>query len=159
MPSDAINTSAKFYGSALGKVNAQIIGNSCAAMNLEMLEKYGRLDSAIFMGLGDGSLLELIGQRFEKLIVLEASDLLVTTARERFAGLSGLQLVNSYFEAYEPEEQGKVSCILGNHVLEHPASQLRQRRPDNDGATRRGLDHPSRGRQSASPWSAYHVQV
>lgn len=119
MSSNPINTSAQFYGTAIGKVNAQIIGNSCAAMNLEMLDKHGRFDSAVFMGLGDGSLLEQIGQKFGQLTVLEASDLLVKQAQVRFAGMRGVQIVKTYFEAYQPADDCKVSCILGNHVLEH----------------------------------------
>ncbi len=116
---DPINTSARFYGSALGKINAQVIGNSCAAINVELVRKYGRFDSAIFLGLGDGYLLEKIGPSFEKLIVLEASELLVAQAQCAFTGSRGIQIVQSYFETYEPADDNKVSCILGNHVLEH----------------------------------------
>lgn len=129
MNSDPINTSAQFYGSALGKVNAQIIGNSCAAMNLELVKKYGRFDSGIFMGLGDGSLLEKIGPTFEQLVVLEASEILVAQARLTYAGNRGIRIIQSYFEAYEPDAGRKVSCILGNHVLEHldePVQVLRK---------------------------------
>ena len=131
MDPNTINKSAQFYGSAIGMVNAQIIGNSCTAINLEMLEKHGSFDSAIFLGLGDGHLLENIGPRFKSLIVIEASDVLLTQARVRFSSLPALQLVNSYFEAYEPTPGQKVTCILGNHVLEHldePVSVLRKTR-------------------------------
>lgn len=129
MKSDEINASAKFYGTAIGKVNAQIIGSSCAAVNLEMLEKHGSFSSAVFMGLGDGSLLEQIGPRFSKITVLEASDYLVAQARRQFGGMRGLEIVSTYFEAYQPAPEQKVSCILGNHVLEHlddPVQVLRR---------------------------------
>lgn len=119
MSQNDINTSARFYGTAIGKVNAQVIGNSCAAMNLEMIEKYGTFDSAIFMGLGDGSLLEQIGPRFKALAVVEAADVLVLEARRRFAAMQNLQFVTSYFEAYAPASNRQGACILGNHVLEH----------------------------------------
>lgn len=129
MSSNPINASAQFYGSAIGKVNAQIIGNSCAAKNLEMLEKHGAFDTAIFMGLGDGSLLEQIGPKFAQLTVLEASDVLVAQARVNFAAKRNIQIVNTYFENFRPAENQKVSCILGNHVLEHlddPVDVLRK---------------------------------
>ena len=57
MKTDLINTSAQFYGTTIGKVNEQSIVNTCAMLNIEMVEKYSRFDSAIFMGLGEGSLL------------------------------------------------------------------------------------------------------
>jgi trans-aconitate methyltransferase len=129
MKTDPINTSAQFYGSTIGKVNEQSIVNTCAMLNIEMVEKHSRFDSAIFMGLGEGSLLERIGPRFEKIVVVEASDLLIAQAQKRFAGLRGMHLVNSYFEKYEPVRKHKVSCILGNHVLEHlndPVEVLRK---------------------------------
>ena len=131
MNSIPINVSAEFYGSTVGKVNAQIMGSSCEAINSEMLDKYGTLDSAVFMGLGDGSLLERIGPRFAKVTVVEASDVLVENARQRFAHLLGLQLINAYFEAFEVMSEEKVSCILGNHILEHvndPIEVLRKSR-------------------------------
>ena len=93
-------------------------------LNIEMVGKHSRFDSAIFMGLGEGSLLERIGPRFDEFVVVEASDLLITQAQKRFAGLGGMHLVNSYFENYEPLPKHKVSCILGNHVLEHLNDQV-----------------------------------
>jgi SAM-dependent methyltransferase len=129
MTANPINLSAQFYGSAIGKVNAQIMGNTCATLNIEMLEKYGHFDSAICMGLGDGTLVERIGPRFDKLTVVEASDLLVAQVRQRFVAIRGLQLVNAYFEDYQPTSEHKVSCILGNHILEHvndPVEVLRK---------------------------------
>ena len=129
MKTDLINTSAQFYGTTIGKVNEQSIVNTCAMLNIEMVEKYSRFDSAIFMGLGEGSLLERIGPRFDEIVVVEASDLLIAQAQKRFAGLGGVHLVNSYFENYETPPKHKVSCILGNHVLEHlndPVEVLRK---------------------------------
>src|ERR1017187_9677978 len=131
MSSTPINVSAAFYGSKIGKVNAQIMGSSCAAINREMLEKYGVFDSAVFMGLGDGALLERIGPRFTKVIVVEASNILVKEAQRRFTHLPGLHFVNAYFEAYHTKPQDRVSCILGNHILEHvddPIEVLRKSR-------------------------------
>jgi SAM-dependent methyltransferase len=129
MAPNPINVSATFYGSKIGKINAQIMGASCAAINRELLEKYGALDSAIFMGLGDGTLVERIAPRFQKATVVEGSDVLVEAARERFANLPGIKIVNSFFEAYKVKPEDRVSCILGNHVLEHvddPVHVLRQ---------------------------------
>lgn len=131
MNSTPINTSAHFYGTAVGKVNAQIIGNSCTAINREMLEKYGRYDSAIFLGIGDGLLLEQIGGKFTDLTVIEGSNVLVEQARTRFGAMRGLKLVASYFENFQLDSDQRVSCILGNHVLEHltdPVAVLRQTR-------------------------------
>jgi len=131
MDPNTINKSAEFYSSAIGMVNAQIIGNSCTAINLEMLEKHGRFDSAIFLGLGDGHLLESIGPRFASITVVEGSDQLITQGRGRFGALRGLNLINAYFEAYEPQPGAMVSCILANHVLEHlddPVSVMRRTR-------------------------------
>ena len=129
MNTDSINTSAQFYGSPIGKVNEQSIVNTCAMLNMEMVGKYGQFDSAIFMGLGEGSLLERMGPRFEACFVVEASDFLIARARERFAGLRGMHLINSYFENYEPAHGQEASFILGNHVLEHltdPVDVLRK---------------------------------
>ena len=119
MKTISINASAQFYSSALGKVNEQSIVNSCALLNFEMVEKHGRFDSAIFMGLGEGSLLERIGPRFTELCVVEASDVLIEQAKNRFASMRGLHLVHSFFENYKPNPENMVSCVLGNHVLEH----------------------------------------
>ncbi len=129
MAPNPIDVSATFYGSKIGKINAQIMGSSCAAINRELLEKYGALDSAIFMGLGDGTLVERIAPRFRKATVVEGSDVLVEKARERFSNLPGLTIVSSFFEAFRTEPGDRVSCILGNHVLEHvddPVRVLRQ---------------------------------
>jgi 2-polyprenyl-3-methyl-5-hydroxy-6-metoxy-1,4-benzoquinol methylase len=128
MSSSSIEASAHFYGSAIGKVNAQIIGNSCSAINFEMVRKHGRFESAVFMGLGDGSLLEQIGPQFRQLTVLEAADLLVNQAREKHAGQAGLQIISTYFENYQPPAAQRAACILGNHILEHlddPVAVLR----------------------------------
>jgi len=95
MSSNAINLSAGFYSTDIGKVNEQSIVSACAALNLAMIEKRGRFDSAILIGLGEGSLLERIGPRFDEVIVVEDSDLLVSQAREGSAGLRSLQLVTS----------------------------------------------------------------
>ena len=119
MKTVSINASAQFYSSAIGKVNEQSIVNSCALLNFEMVEKYSRFDSTIFMGLGEGSLLELIGPRFTESCVVEASDVLIEQAKNRFAGMRGLRLINSFFENYKLNPENKVSCVLGNHVLEH----------------------------------------
>jgi len=81
--------------------------------------------------LGDGALLERIGSRFRKVIVVEASDILLEEARRRFTHLRGLHLVNAYFEAYHTNPEDRVSCILGNHILEHvedPIEVLRKSR-------------------------------
>jgi len=119
MNTDLINSSAGFYRSAIGKVNEHSIVNSCALLNFEMVEKYGRFDSTILMGLGEGSLLERIDPKFEEFCVVEASDVLIKQAKQRFAGMRGLHLIHSFFENYKPNPNKKVSCILGNHVLEH----------------------------------------
>jgi len=124
MNTDPINSSAVFYGSPIGKVNEQSIVNTCATLNIEMVKKYGRFDSAIFMGLGEGSLVERIGPKFDESVVVEASDLLIAQAQQRFAGMRGIHIVNSYFEKYKPAFGQKVSCILGNHVLEHLADPV-----------------------------------
>jgi SAM-dependent methyltransferase len=131
MESNEVNASASFYGSIVGKVNELSIVKSCAALNLEMVGKYGRFDSAIFMGLGEGALLEALGPSFDEAVVLEGSDILVAQARHRFGPLPKIRLVNTYFETYEPPAGKKVSCLLGNHVLEHlddPVAVLRRSR-------------------------------
>lgn len=114
-----LNESAKFYDTDIGKVNAQIIGNSCAMLNMEMLTKYSRFDSTILLGIGDGSLLEQILSKFKEVTVVEGSDRLVNEAKQRFASYAGLQFVNEHFENFQPASGKKVSSILGNHVLEH----------------------------------------
>jgi SAM-dependent methyltransferase len=131
MTTRSINQSAEFYGSNIGRVNARIMGSSCAAINREMLETFGRPTSAIFMGLGDGTLVERLAPSFERSTVVEASDKLVVEAQMRFSTIPGLAMVNAYFESYDLEPKDRVSCVLGNHVLEHvddPVKVLRKSR-------------------------------
>src|ERR1019366_8919947 len=99
--------------------NEESIVKSCSALNIELLRKYGSFKSAIFMGLGEGTLVDAIGREFCEATVVEASDRLVAQARVRFAASPTIKLVNAYFETYEQPSEHQVSCVLGNHVLEH----------------------------------------
>jgi SAM-dependent methyltransferase len=134
-----INESATFYGSKIGRVNAQIMGASCANINRELLEKFGESDSAIFMGLGDGTLVERIAPRFKRSLVVEASDLLVDEARTRFANIAGLKVISSFFESFETSPAEKVSCVLGNHVLEHVDEPVHVLRKTQEWLSPRGI--------------------
>jgi hypothetical protein len=134
-----INESATFYGSKIGKINAQIMGASCANINRELLEKFGALNSAIFMGLGDGTLVERIAPRFERSVVVEASDMLVAEARTRFASIAGLKVVRSFFESFETSAAERVSCVLGNHVLEHVDDPVQVLRKTHEWLSNKGI--------------------
>lgn len=124
-----LEENASFYQSEVGQVNERSVVNACAKLNLEMIEKYKGGRSAVFLGLGEGGLLDHMASRFQSSIAVEASAKLVTEARDRFAGLKGLEVVQSFFEDYELAPDKRVDCLLGNHVLEHlddPVAMLKR---------------------------------
>lgn len=129
MNPNALESSATFYRSAVGRVNEASVVHACARLNLEVIERHAAGASALFLGLGEGGLLELMAERFQRAIAVEASATLVAEARERFVSLPSLAIVHDFFETFALPPGDRVTAILGNHVLEHlddPVALLRQ---------------------------------
>lgn len=126
-----IERSADFYASAVGRVNQSSVVNACARLNAEVLDRWEGGRSALFLGLGEGGLLDLMAERFTRAVAVEASATLVAAARARFGGVPHVSVVQELFERFETAPGQRLDCLLGNHVLEHledPVSLIRRSR-------------------------------
>lgn len=133
-----LESSAEFYSSAIGQVNMSSVVSACARLNADIIERMGRPTSGLFLGLGEGGLVEMMASRFKRAVVVEASISLLESARARLSHLESLVLVHERFETYTPGPGISTACLLANHVLEHledPVSLIQRSRTwvDDDG--------------------------
>lgn len=120
---------ASFYRSETGRVNEASVVHACARLNMELIDRLGGSSSALFLGLGEGGLLEMMADRFARSVAVEASATLVSDATKRFSHVPSLTVVRALFETYELPPGQEVHWLLGNHVLEHlddPVQLLRR---------------------------------
>ncbi len=108
-----------FYNTPEGMINAKIIAESSARLNDELVHKYGNYGTGLFMGYGDGWLVECFKDNFLRLVVIEGAQSLFDSAVNNYRDYPHIKCHHSYFESFKLSKGDRVDVVLGNHVLEH----------------------------------------
>lgn len=120
---------SSFYATPEGKINAAIIAKNSARLNDELIQKYGRYDTGLIMGYGDGEMVEYFKDKFSRLIIVEGSKALAKAMAKRYQNAPSISCYHSYFESFNLPKNQEVDVVLGNHVIEHvddPVEVLKQ---------------------------------